>query len=132
MVSPENLRQLSLGGGTYIVCMPIYQGGEVAQEVLARPGRYQTVAENLKVKQVVVVEGERRRARPPGYLAHHPRRSQADQIGAIVELPRHRMAGHRPSSERTQPSEIPQDQEPTRGPPPRLTAYIHPLLRAFA
>jgi hypothetical protein len=61
MVSTENLSTLSRGGGKYIVCMPIHRGGEVANEVLTRPGRYQTVADNLEVKEVIVGDGERRR-----------------------------------------------------------------------
>ena len=61
MVSGENLSLLSRGGGKYIVCMPIHRGSEVAKEVLTRPGRYQLVAENLQVKEVIVGEGERRR-----------------------------------------------------------------------
>ena len=61
MVSEENLHHLSGGGGKYIVCMPIHRGGEVAREVLTRPGRYREVAQNLRVKEVLVGEGERRR-----------------------------------------------------------------------
>ena len=61
MVSEANLKTLSRGGGRYILCMPIQRGGEVATEVMTRPGRYQEVAENLRVKEVVVGEGERRR-----------------------------------------------------------------------
>jgi hypothetical protein len=61
MVSQANLKILSRGGGRYILCMPIHRGGEVATEVITRPGRYQEVAENLRVKEVVVGEGERRR-----------------------------------------------------------------------
>jgi transposase len=61
MVSQANLSILSRGGGRYILCMPIHRGGEVATEVITRPGRYQEVAENLRVKEVVVGEGERRR-----------------------------------------------------------------------
>ena len=61
MVSKDNLRKLALGGGRYIVCMPVHAGGEVDREVVSRPGRYRPVAENLKVKEVVVGEGERRR-----------------------------------------------------------------------
>ena len=60
MVSAENLRSLSRGGGKYIVCMPMRRGDEVTQEVLRRPGRYRDVADNLRVKQVVVGDGERR------------------------------------------------------------------------
>ena len=55
MVSKENLRALARGGGRYIVCMPVHAGGEVEREVISRPGRYQKVAENLQVKEVVVV-----------------------------------------------------------------------------
>ncbi len=61
MVSEDNLKRLSRGGGKYIVCMPIHRGGEVAKEVLTRPGRFQEVADNLRVKEVVVGDGERRR-----------------------------------------------------------------------
>ncbi len=60
MVSAENLRTLSLGGGKYIVSVPVHRGGEVMHEVLTRPGRFRQVAENLRVKEVVVGDGERR------------------------------------------------------------------------
>lgn len=61
MVSAENLRTLSLGGGKFIVCMPLHRGGEVVEEVTTRQGRYKTVADNLRVKEVTVGDGERRR-----------------------------------------------------------------------
>ena len=61
MVSEKNLKRLSRGGGKYIVCMPVHPGGEVATQVVNRPGRYQEVAENLRVKEVTVGDGERRR-----------------------------------------------------------------------
>lgn len=61
MVSADNLKTLSRGGGRYILCMPIHRGGEVARQVLTRPGRYQPVAENLQVKEVWIGDGERRR-----------------------------------------------------------------------
>ena len=37
------------------------RGDEVTHDVLQRPGRFQQVADNLRVKEVVVGEGERRR-----------------------------------------------------------------------
>ncbi len=61
MVSAENLRTLALGGGKFILCMPLHRGGEVAEQVMTRAGRYKTVAENLRVKEVMVGDGERRR-----------------------------------------------------------------------
>ena len=60
-VSKDNLKKLALGGGRYIVCMPVHAGGEVDTDVVSRPGRYRPVAENLKVKEMVVGDGERRR-----------------------------------------------------------------------
>lgn len=61
MVSQANLQTLSKGGGKYLLAMPMRRGDEVTEDVLSRPGRYRTVAENLEVKEVIVGEGERRR-----------------------------------------------------------------------
>ena len=61
MNSAENRRTLSLGGGKYILASRLRAGDEVTEEVLTRAGRYQAVAENLQVKEVVVGDGERRR-----------------------------------------------------------------------
>ena len=58
MVSEENLALLRRGGGRYIVAMPCRKGTEVVKEVLSRPGRYEEVKENLKVKEIWV--GDRR------------------------------------------------------------------------
>ena len=73
MVSAQNLKTLSRGGGRYIVCMPIHRGGEIANEVLTRPGRYQAVAENLQVKEVWVGDGERARRY---VVCHNPQEEQ--------------------------------------------------------
>lgn len=75
MVSGANLRTLSLGGGKYIVCMPVHRGGEIAEDVLTRPGRYQEVAGNLRVKEVTVGDGERRRR----YVVCHNPEEEARQ-----------------------------------------------------
>jgi Transposase DDE domain len=75
MVSQENLKALARSGGRYIVCMPVHVGGEVAKDVLPRPGRYQEVAENLCVKEVVVGDGERRRR----YVVCHNPQEEARQ-----------------------------------------------------
>jgi hypothetical protein len=61
MVSEDNLRYLRRGGGSYIVCMPLRRGSEVATQVANRAGRYKRIADNLKVKEVVVGKGARRR-----------------------------------------------------------------------
>jgi transposase len=60
MVSKDNLRTLALGGGRYIVGMPMRRGDRISDEVIGRAGRYREVASNLAVKEVVLGEGERR------------------------------------------------------------------------
>lgn len=86
MVSAENLRTLSLGGGKYIVCMPLKPGSEVAKEVITRPGRYSKVADNLRVKEVVVGDGERRRRY---VICHNPQevvRQRKHRLRVLAEL----------------------------------------------
>jgi hypothetical protein len=86
MVSAENLRTLSLGGGKYIVCMPWTAGGEVTTQVTTRAGRYTEVADNLRVKEVVVGDGERRRRY---VVCHNPlevKRQRKHRAQVLVEL----------------------------------------------
>jgi hypothetical protein len=86
MVSQANLKMLSRGGGKYIVCVPMRRGDEVTEEVLARPGRYRAVADNLSVKEVVVGDGERRRRY---IVCHNPQeaeRSRAHRAELLTEL----------------------------------------------
>lgn len=52
MMSQENLTHLARGGSGYIVGVPLRKSKEAAA-VLARPGRFRTVADNLEVKEVV-------------------------------------------------------------------------------
>ena len=51
----------SLGGGKYILAARMRAGDEVTHEVLTRQGRYHVVADNLRVKEVIVGDGEARR-----------------------------------------------------------------------
>lgn len=61
MMSEENLGIISRGGMRYVVCAPCRKGTEVVEEVLSRPGRFREARENLRVKEVWVGSGERRR-----------------------------------------------------------------------
>ena len=61
MNTDENRRSLSLGGGKYILASKMRDGDEVSTEVLTRAGRYHEVRDNLRVKEVVVGDGEARR-----------------------------------------------------------------------
>lgn len=59
-IEQANLQTLSKGGGKYLLAMPMRCGDEVTEEILSRPGRYRSVAENLQVKEDIVGEGERK------------------------------------------------------------------------
>jgi transposase len=52
-LSEDNLHTLARGGSGYIVGVPLRKSKEAA-EVLARPGRFRSVADNLQVKEVHV------------------------------------------------------------------------------
>jgi transposase len=86
MISKQNRHLLSLGGGKYILCCRMRQDDEVSQHVLTRAGRYQSVADNLRVKEVIVGEG----ARAQRYVVcHNPQeqaRQQAHRSQLLVEL----------------------------------------------
>jgi len=69
MVSQDNLQKLSESGGQDLLCRPMRRGDEGTHEVLQRPGRDQTGADNLRVKEGVVGEGARRRRY---VVCHHP------------------------------------------------------------
>src|SRR5579871_738050 len=60
MNSADNRRTLALGGGKYILGSRMRAGDEVSTQVLARPGRYKQVRDNLRVKEVALGDGERR------------------------------------------------------------------------
>jgi Transposase DDE domain len=61
LYSTDNLGALARGLGRYVLAVPMRRLKEVEAEVLARPGRYRKVADNLQVKEVWVGAGERRR-----------------------------------------------------------------------
>jgi len=86
MVSQENLDRLSKSGGKYIVCMPMRRGDEVTHDVLQRPGRFQQVADNLRVKEVVVGEGERRRRYVVCHNPQEEKRQRAHRRQVLREL----------------------------------------------
>jgi hypothetical protein len=86
MVSAPNLKALSRGGGKYLLCMPMRRGDEITQDGLSRPGRYQSVAENLQVKEVIVGEGERRRRYVLCYNPQEAERQRSHRAEVVQEL----------------------------------------------
>ena len=61
MYSAANLTELSKGAGRYILATPIRKVKEIKDEVLSHPGRYAEIAPNLRAKEVIIGDGERRR-----------------------------------------------------------------------
>jgi len=86
MVSKTNLEILARGGGKYILCMPIHRGGEVAQAVVTRPGRYQKLTDNLEVKEVTVGDGELRRRYVVCYNPEEAARQKQHRDQVLKEL----------------------------------------------
>jgi hypothetical protein len=76
MTSEDNRRQLALGNGKYILGAKMRAGDEVTTEVLARQGRYHEVRDNLRVKEVFVGDGERRRRY---VVCHNPVEAERQQ-----------------------------------------------------
>ncbi len=75
MNSEENRRTLSLANGKYILAAKMRGGDEVTKQVVTRQGRYHVVRGNLRVKEVVVGDGERRQR----YVVCHNPDEQARQ-----------------------------------------------------
>lgn len=86
MVSQANLQSLSRDGGKYLLAMPMRRGGEVSAEVMSRPGRYHTVAENLQVKEVIVGEGQGQRRYAVCFNPQEARRQRAHREEVLNEL----------------------------------------------
>lgn len=73
--SKENRRALAAGAGGYILGEKLRSGSAEAAAALSRPGRYATVADNLRVKEVRISEHER------FIVCHNP--DTADRDAAI-------------------------------------------------
>jgi transposase len=91
MFSEANRQRLSRALGRYILAVPMRQVPEVQREVLSRPGRYREVAHNLRVKEVWVGEGERRRRY---VVCHNPDEAAREHAHRerLVELVRAELA----------------------------------------
>ena len=61
MYSAANLEALSKGAGRYVLATPIQKVKEIRDEGLSHSGRYAEIAPNLRAKEVILGDGERRR-----------------------------------------------------------------------
>jgi len=76
--SDENLRYLTRAGGHWIAGERMRDGSKDAQEALSRQGRYRTVRDNLRVKEVLVGEGD---AAKRFIVCHNPAEADRDKQG---------------------------------------------------
>jgi len=85
MNSEDNRHTLSLANGKYILAAKMRGNDEVSKLVMTRPGRYHVVRDNLRVKEVFVGDGERRRRY---VVCHNPQEEvrQRQHRDRLVEL----------------------------------------------
>jgi hypothetical protein len=83
--SDENLRYLTRGGGHWIAGERMRDGSFDAQAALARPGRYQTVRDNLRVKDVRLGAGD---AVQRFVVCHNPAEAARDKAERDTQLAR--------------------------------------------
>lgn len=86
MNSEDNRRELALGAGKYILASRMRAGDEVTTDVLARAGRYHKVRGNLRVKEVCVGDGERRRRYVVCHNPDEERRQQQHRQRVVTDL----------------------------------------------
>jgi len=76
--SDENLRYLTRAGGHWIAGERMRNGSPDARAALARQGRYQTVRDNLRVKEVRIGEGD---AAKRFIVCHNPAEAERERTG---------------------------------------------------
>jgi transposase len=83
--SEENLRYLTRGGGHWIAGERMRDGSRDAQAALARPGRYQTVRDNLRVKDVRIGDGDNVKR---FVVCHNPAEAERDKAERDAQIAR--------------------------------------------
>jgi hypothetical protein len=100
LYAKANLAELSKGAGRYILATPIGRVKEIRDEVLSRPGRYAEITPNLRAKEVVIGEGERRRRYILCLNAEEAEREKRhrDEILEFLRVELDRLAGDHPKA----------------------------------
>jgi transposase len=80
-----NLRALRSAGGHYIAGMKLRSGMAETEAALSRPGRYRSVRDNLRVKEVAVGDGD---AAQRFIVCHNPAEAERDQARREQRLAR--------------------------------------------
>jgi hypothetical protein len=94
MNSADNREELARACGKYLLATRMATVAEIKQEVLAQPGRYTKITENLHAKEVVIGDGERRRRYILCFNPKEAERQRAHRDG-IVRLLEEELASHR-------------------------------------
>ncbi len=76
MNSATNRDELARACGKYLLATRMASVSEIKEEVLTKPGRFKTIAENLQAKEVVVGDGELRRRY---ILCYNPREAERER-----------------------------------------------------
>jgi hypothetical protein len=100
LYAKANLAELSRGAGRYILATPIGRVKEIKEEVLSRPGRYAKIAPNLRAKEVIVGQGERRRRYILCLNAEEAEREKRhrDELLDLLQLELDRLASDHPKA----------------------------------
>lgn len=76
MNSGTNREELARACGKYLLATRMASVSEIKEDVLTRPGRFRTIAENLQAKEVVAGNGELRRRY---IVCHNPREAERER-----------------------------------------------------
>lgn len=94
MNSKDNRKELARACGKYLLATRMATVKEVREDVLSKKGRYVDIKDNLKAKEVVVGEGERRRRYILCYNPKEAKRSRKHR-NQIVELLESELSKHK-------------------------------------
>lgn len=81
----ENLRHLRSAGGHYIAGMKLRSGMAQTEQALSRQGRYRTIKDNLRVKEVKVGDGD---AAERFIVCHNPAEAERDKARRAQRIAR--------------------------------------------
>ncbi len=86
MNSTGNREELARACGKYLLAARMGSVSEVKEDVLTRPGRYRTIAQNLQAKEVFVGDGELRRRYILCYNPKEAERERSHREQVVKEL----------------------------------------------
>jgi transposase len=92
--SQSNRKELSKACGKYLLATRMANVKEIRQDVLSKKGRYVTIKDNLKAKEVIIGEGMRRRRY---ILCFNPKEAQRSRMHRkqLVELLENELSKHK-------------------------------------